>query len=109
MSVDIVSLQIERNHLRRELDRIRDLTGQVKHTNPDECYECGCYSMTAEEAVVYALRELRAELAEQKAANIALAERLAACSEVLGKAAERGKVCGCQEKDKTSFGLPGAE
>ena len=31
---------------------------------------------------------LRSELAEQKAANLALAERLAA---------ERGKVCGCQQ------------
>ena len=99
MSVDVVSLQIERNHLRRELDRIRDMTGQVKHQHSEECYGCGCYSLTAEEAVVYALRELRAELAEQKAANLALAERLAACSQVLGRAAERGKVCGCQQPE----------
>ena len=40
---------------------------------------------------------LRAELAEQKRANLALAERLAACSEVLGRAAEKGRACGCQE------------
>lgn len=42
------------------------------------------------------VRRLWAELAVQKAATLALAERLAACSEVLGKAAERGKVCDCQ-------------
>ena len=42
---------------------------------------------------------LRAELAGQKAANLALAERLAACSAVLSKAAERGKVCGCQQPE----------
>ena len=42
---------------------------------------------------------LRAELDEQKAANLALAERLAACSAVLSKAAERGKVCGCQQPE----------
>ena len=38
---------------------------------------------------VQEIRALKAELAEQKAANLALAERLAACSEVLGRAAER--------------------
>ena len=39
---------------------------------------------------------LRAELAEQKRINLQLADRLAACSQVLGRAAERGRVCGCQ-------------
>lgn len=44
----------------------------------------------------------RAELAEddvrrQRALNMELAERLAACSSVLGRAAERGKVCECQQ------------
>lgn len=38
---------------------------------------------------------LRAELAEQKRVNVQLAERLCACSEVLGMAARRGKVCQC--------------
>ncbi len=44
------------------------------------------------------LRDLLAELAEQKATNLALAERLAACSAVLSRAAERGKVCECQKQ-----------
>ena len=40
--------------------------------------------------------ELREQLAGQKAINLRLAERLRACSEVLGKAAERGRVCECE-------------
>ena len=57
--------------------------------------------MTDDE-IMAALNErdrLRAELDEQKAANIALAERLTACSQVLGRTAERGKVCGCQQPE----------
>ena len=42
---------------------------------------------------------LQAELAAQKRLNVQLAERLAACSQVLGRAAERGKVCAeCQRE-----------
>jgi len=36
------------------------------------------------------------EVTEQKQLNLQLAERLAACSQVLGRAAEKGRVCGCQ-------------
>lgn len=86
---EVNSLKLERNRLWRELKRIRDMTGQVRHTTPEECYGCGCYSLTAEEAVVYALRELRAELAEQKAANIALAERLAGLVEIVARFSEK--------------------
>jgi len=79
-------------------------------THWDTCHHDGQPRLHAGCAVgklVREVRRLRAELAEQKAANLALAERLAACSEVLGRAAEKGRVCGCQtEKDKTSFGLP---
>lgn len=42
------------------------------------------------------VRRLRAELDRQRAATLATAERLVFAAEVLGRAAERGKVCGCQ-------------
>ena len=43
------------------------------------------------------LRNLGEAWEEQKRLNLELARRLAACSEVLSKAAERGKVCKCQQ------------
>lgn len=49
----------------------------------------------------YAL-ELARDLQEQRALNVRLAERLAACAEVLGRAAERGKVCRCCENDRAA-------
>ena len=93
----VYKLVAEVRNLRAELGRIRDMTGQVKHTAVEACHGCGCVSLTAEEAVIYALRELRAEMAEQKAVNLQLAERLAACAAVLGRAAERGRVCEYQQ------------
>lgn len=42
------------------------------------------------------IRRQMDDIAEQKRLNLQLAERLAACSQVLGRAAERGKVCECQ-------------
>lgn len=41
-------------------------------------------------------RRLQVELEQQRKLNLQLAERLAACSQVLGRAAEKGRVCGCQ-------------
>jgi len=52
----------------------------------------GCEREHPRCAVAVLVQEVR----RLRAANLALAERLAACSAVLGKAAERGKVCGCQ-------------
>lgn len=75
-----------------ELERITQITGAIKHTNAEECYGCGCMSMTAEECVIYMMRELAAA----KKLNEQLAERLHSCSQVLSRAAERGKVCKCQ-------------
>lgn len=95
---DVASLQMERDRLRAEVARIRDMTGMVRHTTHDECHGCGCISLSAEEAVAELRVQrdaMQAELAEQKELNLQLAERLAACSEVLGKAAGRGKVCQC--------------
>ena len=69
----------------------------------------------SEEEVIFQLRgslqsvraernRLMAELAEQKAVNLKLADRLAKCSEVLGRAAERGRVCGCQQQPRAEGG-----
>lgn len=44
-----------------------------------------------------AILRLVAEIRRQRVLNMELAERLAACSSVLGRAAERGKVCECQQ------------
>ncbi len=58
--------------------------------SPRHHAECAVYRLLVE------VRRLRGELAEQQAMAKRLADRLAACSHVLGRAAERGKVCGCQ-------------
>jgi hypothetical protein len=50
----------------------------------------------ASEGAAGQLAGLLAEVVELRELNVRLADRLAACSEVLGRAAERGKVCGCQ-------------
>jgi hypothetical protein len=48
---DVARLGRERDALRRELDRIRAMTGEVRHTRHEDCVGCGCMSLTAEEAV----------------------------------------------------------
>lgn len=108
--------------LRSELDQIR----RILLPHPDAKYGedpgCGCDMLEAVDAAelvaaeikrlrveldtvadVWRVRDvlverdrLRAELEQQKQLNLQLAERLSACSQVLGRAAERGKVCGCQ-------------
>lgn len=66
------------------------------HIDGDPRWHAGCCVAR----LVAEVRRLRAELAEQKRTNLQLAERLAACSQVLGKAAERGKVCVCNLDNK---------
>lgn len=53
----VLALIAEVNRLRRQLDRIRDLTGMVIHTDPDACVGCGCMEMDAEEAVIDLMRD----------------------------------------------------
>lgn len=43
---------------RAELERIRDMTGVVIHTDPAECVGCGCMSLTAGEAVACLVMEV---------------------------------------------------
>lgn len=61
---------------RAELDRIRNMTGQVIHTNHEDCVGCGCMALTAEETVVYLVAErnrLEASVLEAKNAITFLA------------------------------------
>ena len=84
--------------LRAELAEVRRLLLPHPDAKAGEDAGCGCDMHTAVTAAAWAageMRRMRAELAEQKQLNLQLAERLAACSQVLGRAAERGKVCGC--------------
>ena len=91
-----------------QLDWWRDQS----HRRMDECQRLTteCERLRAELAEQKAVAEIQAalngtlraeirrqmdELAEQKRVNLKLAERLAACSEVLGRAAGRVKVCQC--------------
>lgn len=94
-------------------NRVLAASGMVRHTNHEDCVGCGCMALSPEEAVA-ALRVERDELkrnrdmlaqvveedtremeeaakalAQQKAANLQLAARLAAASESLGGLAER--------------------
>ena len=68
----------------------------------------------SEEEVIFYLRSslqsvraernrLMEELAEQKRLNLKLADRLAKCSEVLGRAAEK-RACGCQQQPRVEGG-----
>jgi len=52
-------------------------------------------SETTYTELVAEVRRLRAVIGEQVTLNLQLADRLAACSAVLGRAAERGRVCAC--------------
>ena len=73
---ELMAVLNERDRLRVELDTVADVW-RVRD-------------------VLVERDRLRAELEQQKQLNLQLAERLSACSQVLGRAAERGKVCGCQ-------------
>ena len=80
-----------------ELDAIERVWSNRCHgTHWHACHLNSGHHVCAINLLSGEVRRLRRELAEQKAATIALAERIAACSAVLGKAAERGKVCDCQ-------------
>lgn len=89
---ELTALRDERDRLRVELDEVRDITGVVRHTSHEDCQQCGCVSLSASEAVAelrVSCDALRVELEQQRQLNLQLAERLAACSQVLGRAAER--------------------
>lgn len=72
-------------HLSSKLDRIRDLTGVVVHTNLADCVGCGCMSMDAEEAVIDAM----ADFAQSRLMNVSLGDKLRTCSETIAGLAER--------------------
>lgn len=62
----------ELDRLRRELARVVDGTGVVRHADPDECYGCGCAVLSPSECVaVLALErnQLQAALVGERKAN----------------------------------------
>ncbi len=97
LRADVAALRNERDRLRVELQTVTDVW-RVREVLVERD------RLRAElERVQADRRELREELGivardltEQKQLNLQLAERLAACSQVLGRAAEKGRVCGCQ-------------
>ncbi len=67
---EVRRLRAENERQKRELLRIRDMTGAVVHTRDEDCVGacCGCMQLTPEEAVAYALRDLKAENERLRAA-----------------------------------------
>ena len=102
---ELMAVLNERDRLRAEVEEVRRLLLPHPDAKAGEDAGCACDLHTAVTAAGWAagemrrleaeVRRLRAEVAEQKRANVQLAERLASCSEVLGQAAGRGKVCQC--------------
>ena len=76
LRADVAALRDERDRLRLELQTVADVW-RVRE-------------------VLVERDRLRVELETQRRLNLQLAERLAACSQALGRAAEKGRVCGCQ-------------
>lgn len=75
-----------------ELDRVRRLVLPHPDAPAGGDRGCGCDLVSTEDAareVVAERDRLQAELDQQRATTIQVAERLCACSEVLGKVAER--------------------
>lgn len=52
----VAKLIAEVRRLRAELHRIRDMTGQVRHATAEGCVGCGCRLLTAEDALLAAMR-----------------------------------------------------
>lgn len=95
---DAQALREQCARLLAEVEEVRRLLLPHSDSKAGEDAGCGCDLHTAVTAAAWAadeMRRLRAELAEQKQLNLQLANRLAACSQVLSRAAERGKVCVC--------------
>lgn len=92
---DVCDLQIEMSRLRAENERLQALLDTENSA-----------VLARVEQVASGWDALRTELAAQKAVNLQLAERLAACSAVLGRLAGRGKVCECQLAEENKLPLP---
>ncbi len=95
---EIMAALNDRDRLRAELAAIR--TAVAGYADADDSDTSAARTRTADAVCLMwdELQGARAELERQKRLNLELAERLAACAAVLGRAAERGKVCGCQSE-----------
>lgn len=88
----------ERDRLRAELEAIRRLVLPHPDATAGQDDGCGCDMVSTVDAVSSLSRmmdAMTAQFLEQKRLNVALADRLEICREILARAAETGRVCVC--------------
>lgn len=98
---ELMAVLNERDRLRVELEEVRRQLLPHPDAKDGEDRGCGCDMYDAVTAAAWAsaeIKRLEVELEQQRQLNLQLAERLAACSQVLGRAAEKSRVRGCQEQ-----------